>query len=257
MGLQRRLLALKRRVDAGGVSPARTELLSSATETCVIATLEKASKKFTVGEDVIVAVNEVSLSVRRGEFACIYGASGSGKTTLLNLIAGIDTADSGEVLVAGESLTGRSEGRRADIRLRSIGVIFQSNNLMPEFTARENVALPLLIRGLSRAAAAAAATDALRSVGLSELGNRLPARMSGGQRQRVGIARALAGGQRLIVADEPTGALDSSNSTELFELMRRLCDERGTALVLATHDPLAKNFADSIYLMVDGTISAQ
>ncbi len=129
---------------------------------------------------------------RRGEFACVYGASGSGKTTLLNIIAGIDTPDSGEVFVAGQMLSGRSENDRADIRLHNIGVVFQSNNLLPEFTARENVTLPLLVRGLTRAEADAAAQAALTSVGLADLGDRLPARLSGGQRQRVGIARAQA-----------------------------------------------------------------
>ena len=210
-----------------------------------------------MGTEVVVAVNDVSFAVRHGEFACIYGASGSGKTTLLNLVAGIDVADSGEVRVGDEVVSGQSEGRRADIRLHHIGVIFQTNNLMPEFTAQENVALPLMIRGSSRASAATAALAALTMVGLSDLADRLPAAMSGGQRQRVGIARALAGEQALIVADEPTGALDSHNSTQLFELLRSLCDERGTAVVLATHDPLARNFADSTYLMVDGTITPQ
>ena len=223
----------------------------------MIATVEKASKRFTVGAEVVAAVDDVSFSVRPSEFACIYGASGSGKTTLLNLVAGIDVADTGSVSVGGEVLSGQSEGRRADIRLHNIGVIFQNNNLMPEFTARENVALPLMIRGHPRASADMEALEALAAVGLSELADRLPAAMSGGQRQRVGIARALAGKQSLIVADEPTGALDSRNSVQLFELFRSLCDERGTAVVLATHDPLAKDFADSVYLMVDGTIEAQ
>lgn len=223
----------------------------------VIARLENASKKFTVGEEVIAAVDAVTFEVAEGEFACIYGASGSGKTTVLNILAGIDTADSGEVEVAGHSLSACSESARADIRLRNIGVVFQSNNLLAEFTAQENVALPLMVRGAGRAAANATARAALDSVGLAGLGGRLPGRMSGGQRQRVGIARALAGEQKLLIADEPTGALDSENSRALFALMRDLCERRGTAVVLATHDPLAQEFADSTYLMVDGVVTAR
>ena len=223
----------------------------------VVARLESASKRFTVGEEVIVAVDEATFGVAAGEFACVYGASGSGKTTMLNILAGIDTADSGGVYVAGQSLAGRSERARADIRLHHIGVVFQSNNLLPEFTAQENVALPLLVRGLDRAEADAVAEVALASVGLAGMGDRVPARMSGGQRQRVGIARALAGEQALLLADEPTGALDSENSRQLFGLMRDLCDDRGTAVVLATHDPLATEFADSVYLMVDGVVAAR
>ncbi len=223
----------------------------------VIAGLEHASKRFTVGEEVIVAVDAVSFGVTEGEFACISGASGSGKTTMLNILAGIDTADSGDVVVAGHSLSGRSERARADIRLRSIGVVFQSNNLLAEFTARENVALPLMVRGMGRTAANVTAQAALDSIGLADLGGRLPGRMSGGQRQRVGIARALAGEQKLLIADEPTGALDSENSRALFALMRELCDRRGTAVVLATHDPLAQDFADSTYLIVDGVVTVR
>jgi putative ABC transport system ATP-binding protein len=223
----------------------------------VIAGLEHASKRFTVGEEVIVAVDAVTFGVTEGEFACISGASGSGKTTMLNILAGIDTADSGDVVVAGHSLSGRSESARADIRLRSIGVVFQSNNLLAEFTARENVALPLMVRGMGRTAANVTAQAALDSIGLADLGGRLPGRMSGGQRQRVGIARAFAGEQKLLIADEPTGALDSENSRALFALMRELCDRRGTAVVLATHDPLAQDFADSTYLMVDGVVTVR
>lgn len=222
----------------------------------MVATLRGVSKKFRVGVEEIVAVDDVDLSVEAGRLVCIYGASGSGKTTLLNILAGIDRPDSGEVIVTDRALAELSEEGRADLRLREIGVVFQSNNLLAELTALENVNLPLLVRGLSVADAEARATTSLTAVGLAQMLRRFPAQMSGGQRQRVGIARALAGGQRLIVADEPTGALDAERSRELFSLLRSACEERDAAVVLATHDPLAREFADSVHTMVDGAFVA-
>lgn len=214
------------------------------------------SKEFRVGDEVITAVGGVSLDVAAGQFACLHGASGSGKTTLLNILAGIERADSGTVEVAGFALSDRSERERAEIRLRHVGVIFQSNNLLPEFSARENVALPLIVRGSGRKEAMRTARAAMESVGLADLGDRFPAHMSGGQRQRVGIARALAGKQQVLIADEPTGALDSEASKHLFTLMRELCDDREVSVVLATHDPLARDYADVVHHMVDGRLSS-
>lgn len=221
----------------------------------MIASLEQVSKSFTVGQEVIVALDAVDFTLTAGELAVIYGASGSGKTTMLNVLAGIEVPDSGHVRIAGQDLSGRSEGQRADVRRRHVGVVFQSNNLLAELTAVENVALPLMVGGLTRTKATEVALAALASVDLAGLGSRLPASMSGGQRQRVGIARALAGEQEVIVADEPTGALDSRNSTHLFALLRSLCDSRGTAVVLATHDPLAREVADAVHHIVDGQLS--
>jgi putative ABC transport system ATP-binding protein len=220
----------------------------------MIVGLNGVSKRFVVGEESVIALDQANFGVIAGEFACVYGASGSGKTTLLNVLACITRVDSGSVFVCGEDVTDRSESYRAGLRLRHIGVVFQSNNLLPEFTARENVALPLLVRGESKAAANVAADSALTSVDLLQAAHRLPKQMSGGQRQRVGIARALAGNQEVILADEPTGALDSENSRQLFALLRVLCDEARTAVVVATHDPLAMDFADVVYDMVDGRL---
>ncbi|MEV8373995.1 ABC transporter ATP-binding protein [Kribbella sp. NPDC056861] len=210
-----------------------------------------------VGQERIVAVDDVSLSVAAGEFVCVYGASGSGKTTLLNLMSGIDVPDSGSVLFGDLTLSELSEQGRADARLNGIAVVFQTNNLLDEFTAHENVALPLLVRGWSRSDADQASARALKAMELGALGDRLPGELSGGQHQRVGIARALAAGHRLLIADEPTGALDSSNSRELFVRLRQLCDDEGTAVVVATHDPLAREFATVVHHMVDGAVDQQ
>lgn len=220
----------------------------------MIASMRGACKSFTLGQEKVVALDAVDFEVAAGELAVVYGASGSGKTTMLNVLAGIEVPDTGTVSVAGQDLTGASEAARARVRLEHIGVVFQSNNLIAELSAQQNVALPLMVRGHTRAQASEVASAALAQVGLEGLDARLPAAMSGGQRQRVGIARALAGGQEVIVADEPTGALDSANSTRLFALLRDLCDG-GTAVVLATHDPLAREVADAVHHIVDGRLS--
>ncbi|QXT64224.1 ABC transporter ATP-binding protein [Tessaracoccus palaemonis] len=213
-----------------------------------------ARRTFQSGIETIRAVDGVDLRVEVGTMTCLYGASGSGKTTLLNLIAGLDIADQGTVRVAGRDLSGTSEAERARIRLHHIGVVFQENNLVHEFTALENVVVPLLARGASLSEARDEAADQLARVGIAELADRLPREMSGGQRQRVGIARALAGGREVLVADEPTGALDSANSGALFELVASLCHDVGVAAVVATHDPLGRDRADVVWTMVDGQL---
>lgn len=212
-----------------------------------------ASKAFTTLAERIVAVDEVSLRVDPGEFVCISGASGSGKSTLLNLLAGIATPDSGSVILDGEEISALSERRRAHLRLTTIGVIFQHDNLIEEFTAGENVAFPLELRRLDRNAIEEEADRLLRLVGLTQVASRRPEQLSGGQQQRVGVARALAGNRRLLVADEPSAALDSANSEGLFALFRDL-SARGVTVILASHDPLARSFAGRVVEMVDGAI---
>lgn len=213
-------------------------------------------RRFPVASETIVAVDGVNVDVTEGDFVCLYGASGSGKSTLLSLIAGLDVPDGGEIKVDGKSLAGLSENHRADLRLTSVGIVFQENNLIAEFTAGENVFLPLLARGYPRATAAQEAHDMLELVGIGDLFSRLPNTMSGGQRQRVGIARALAGGRRILLADEPTGALDSTNSRSLFAEIRRLCAEHRATAVVATHDPLAREYATTVWTMRDGRLVA-
>lgn len=222
----------------------------------VIATLRGVRKSFAAGAEVVSALNGVDLDVRAGLFVCISGRSGSGKTTLLNMLAGLDVPDSGEVSVLGRRIERASEADRARLRLAHIGVVFQANNLLPEFTAAENIAIPLMARGWPRRQVEQAARDGLAAVDIAELADRVPAQMSGGQRQRVGIARALAGEQDVLLADEPTGALDSENSESFYRLLRRLCDERGLAAVLATHDSRASDFADETARIVDGALAA-
>lgn len=212
------------------------------------------SRSFTSAAETVRAVRNVSLSADQGEFVCVFGASGSGKSTLVNLIAGLDTADAGRILVGQADLGLLGESGRARLRLDTVGVVFQDHNLIDEFTALENIALPLEALGVGRGSALRQASEQLERVGLGGLGDRLPSRMSGGQRQRVGIARALVGERRVLLADEPTGALDSRNSRELFELVRELCDQ-GTLAVVCTHDQGCQDLADTVYEMADGRLS--
>lgn len=216
--------------------------------------LTDVSRSFRSGTDSVRAVDSVSLTVRFGEFACVLGASGSGKTTLLNLVGGLDDADQGEIVVAGHDLGGLSERERTRLRRDDVGVVFQDHNLIEEFTALENVALPLEAAGVDPREAADQAEAALDLVGLVSLAGRLPARLSGGQRQRVGIARALVGNRRILLADEPTGSLDSTNSRSLFGLLQHLCG-RGVCVLLATHDPLSKEYVHTVYEMNDGALT--
>ena len=215
--------------------------------------LRGVSRSFPTDGGTVRAVRAVDLLVQPGAFACVYGRSGSGKSTLLNLVAGLDVPDAGSVLVGGVDVTALDEEGRARLRLLHVGVVFQDHNLVEEFTAEENVALPAQAAGIPRGEALAQARAGLARVGLGGLERRLPTRMSGGQRQRVGIARALVGQRSLLLADEPTGALDSATSRDLFALLRELCDEGMTAVV-ATHDPLARDHAHTVYAMVDGCL---
>ncbi len=210
--------------------------------------------QYTTPAGVVHAVDGVDLDLNPGQMIALLGASGSGKTSLLNLIAGLDVPDSGSVVVNGITISDLSEAQRARVRLEHIGVVFQDDNLIAEFTARENIEIPLLARGIPLHDASQRADAALEELGIVELSTRLPAEMSGGQRQRVGIARALAGDQAVLLADEPTGALDSVASRALFERMANLAHEHGVSVLVATHDPLCTEYADGVTSMRDGRI---
>ncbi len=218
-----------------------------------LVTIRGVTCTFVTSSERVEAVRDASLTVGAGEFVALMGPSGCGKSTLLGLIAGLLTPDTGEVWIRGQRLDTLSTSERADVRLREIGSVFQEHNLVPEFTALENVMLPMELRGLPRSQAAEQARDMLETVGLADELGRLPAQLSGGQRQRVGIARAIAGGRRLVLADEATGSLDHRNSEAVFAMFRALADA-GYAVLAATHDRLAGTFAHRTVDMLDGAL---
>ena len=199
------------------------------------------------------ALRGADMAMAAGEFVSVMGPSGCGKSTLLNLIAGLDTPDDGEILLAGESIIGRSEDELARMRRRHIGVVFQFFNLLEGMTVLENVAMPAMIAGGSRKQAETRARDLLDLLGLADKARNLPGVLSGGQRQRLAIARALANEPTLVLADEPTGALDSDGGAEVMELFRRLHAD-GQAILLVTHDPKVAAAADRIAHMRDGRV---
>jgi len=186
----------------------------------------------------------------------LAGHSGVGKSTLINLLAGLDTPDSGSVYAEGVTVSDQSEANRARFRLRHIAVIFQDDNLIAELTNTENIALPLWAQGTSKSDATEIAHEAMRKLGIESLGRRHPGEVSGGQRQRVGAARALASGQHILLADEPTGALDSTTSEGLFELLGNLAHDNQMCVIVATHDPLATKHCDSVTTLLDGQLVA-
>jgi len=202
----------------------------------------------------VIALDRADLTVASGEFVAIMGPSGSGKSTLLNLAGGLDVATSGDVVVEGASLGALSVAERAVLRRRSIGYVFQDFNLLPALTAAENVAFPLELDGWSAGRARAAANVVLNEVGVAELADRRPEDMSGGQAQRVAIARALIGNRRLVLADEPTGALDSATGTAIMHLLRERADA-GAAVLMVTHEARFAAWADRTVFLRDGRIA--
>jgi putative ABC transport system ATP-binding protein len=205
------------------------------------------------GQTGVHALRGVSLEVAAGEFLAVMGPSGSGKSTLLNIAGGLDTATSGEVLVEGVSLAGLSRAGLAGVRRRSVGYVFQELNLIPALTAAENVSLPRELDGVSARKSRADALVALEEVDLAEVADRFPDELSGGQQQRVALARALVGPRRLILADEPTGALDSVTGDDVMQLIRARCDA-GAAAVLVTHDARLAGWSDRVVFLRDGLV---
>ncbi|MFD7902479.1 ABC transporter ATP-binding protein [Kitasatospora sp. NPDC059722] len=197
------------------------------------------------------ALRQIDLRVNPGEFVAVMGPSGSGKSTLLTLAGGLDTPTGGQVLVEGVALGGLSRKRLAEVRRRSVGYVFQDYNLIPALTAAENISLPRELDGLSARAARREALAALEELGIPELADRFPDDMSGGQQQRVAIARALIGDRRLVLADEPTGALDSTTGEAVLAVLRARCDA-GAAAMMVTHEARHAAWADRVVFLRDG-----
>lgn len=213
--------------------------------------LESICKTYADGDFTIHALRDVNLTVEPGELVAVMGPSGSGKSTLLTISGGLEGPSAGDVAVNGRSISSMSRDQRAAVRRNEIGYVFQDLNLLHALTAVENVALPMELGGATARAARAEAARALNQVGLDDKANRFPDDLSGGERQRVAIARALAGSQRLLLADEPTGALDSVNGEQIMRLLRQAC-ERGTAGVVVTHDAQLASWADRVLFLRDG-----
>jgi putative ABC transport system ATP-binding protein len=211
-------------------------------------------KSFGTGPLEVRAVNGISLRIAAGEFVAIMGPSGCGKSTLLHLAGALEDPSAGRVLVDGQDLATLDARDRSERRRRDVGYVFQRLNLIPALTAVENVMLPLELDGVSTGPARRAAIAAMQRVGLDHHLDRYPDDFSGGQQQRIAIARAVVGQRRLLLADEPTGALDTANSDQVVELLRSLCDDHGTSVVMVTHEPRFASWADRVVFLRDGRI---
>ena len=219
----------------------------------MIVELKKINKTYNQGSMPVKVLKDVSLSVDKGEYIAIMGPSGSGKSTLMNIIGILDKATDGTYILDGEDVSLAKDNRMSDIRNQKIGFVFQQFNLLPKLTAIENVALPLLYRDVSKAKRMKLASEALERVGLGDRKKFLPNQLSGGQCQRVAIARAIVGNPLLLLADEPTGALDSKSGEQIMELFKKLNDE-GATIIMITHEPNIAECAKKTYHIRDGNL---
>ena len=213
-------------------------------------------KVYAVGKERVVALNDVNINVEKGEFCCIVGQSGSGKSTLLNQLAGLEKPTKGKVFIGKHEISAMTENELASFRQAHLGFIFQSYNLLPSMTAAENVALPLMFKGMGRRQRMALAKQELKNMGLASRMNHLPTEMSGGQQQRVGIARAFVSRPKVIFADEPTGNLDSKTSRQVLLRMLEMSKKEQITFVMVTHEPSLAACADRIITILDGKVQS-
>ncbi len=211
-------------------------------------------KLYRIGGECVIALRKISFKLARGELCCITGTSGSGKSTLLNQMAGMEKPSTGTVRIGGTVISDLSENQLAAFRQHNIGFIFQSYNLMPYMTAVENVAIPLIFRGIDKKTRTNAAEQILRRVGLGDRLDHYPGQMSGGQQQRVGIARAFIAKPAVVFADEPTGNLDSKTTIDVMQMIKDFSVAFNQTIVLVTHDPEPARYADRIITLMDGSI---
>jgi putative ABC transport system ATP-binding protein len=224
------------------------QVMSTAIETI------RLEKKYGAGQLSVHALHNINLKLRKGEFVAVLGASGSGKTTLLNILGTLDKPTSGKILIENKDVATLNENGLVKLRRSKIGFIFQFYNLMPVLTAYENVELPMIISGVPKKEAQKRARNLLGAVGLNDRANHRPDELSGGQQQRVAVARALANKPTLILADEPTGDLDSATGEQVMKLLQELSKEQGTTVLAATHDAAVSKFADRALRMKDGQV---
>lgn len=214
-------------------------------------------RTYQMGKVVVSALRGVSLEIEEGEFVAILGPSGSGKSTLLHVLGGLDRPDEGEVLIDGISLYALNDSKLADVRLHKIGFVFQFFNLLPRLTALRNVELPLTLADVPEQESIKKAKEMLELVGLADRITHRPTELSGGEQQRVAIARALINDPKIVLADEPTGNLDTTTGSEIVHLMQRLNKEKGQTFVVVTHDPSVAENADRILFLKDGSIQGE
>ena len=211
-------------------------------------------KEYHLGEEIVVALKRINLTIQKGEICCIFGTSGSGKSTLLNQLAGMEKPTAGEVVIGGIPISRLSEDELAAFRQRHLGFVFQAYNLLPTMDATENVAMPLLFRGMGKKEREKEAVKLLKRVGLQDRLRHYPGQMSGGQQQRAGIARAFVAHPAVVFADEPTGNLDSKTTTEVMDMIKGFAREYRQTIVMVSHDPKMAAYADHIVTLVDGEI---
>jgi putative ABC transport system ATP-binding protein len=217
--------------------------------------LESITRSFLLGKETVPVLNGISLSIHEGEFTAIMGPSGSGKSTLMNIIGCLDKPTEGEYYLGGENVSHYNDKELARVRNQSIGFVFQQFHLLPRLTALKNVELPMIYAGISKKERQARAAEALTKVGLADRMNHLPNALSGGQKQRVAIARAIVNTPKIILADEPTGALDSKTSKDIMEQFSELNDE-GVTIIIVTHESEVAEYANSTILVRDGMIQS-